>query len=82
MKPATIEYKQKVWQFLDKMKPGERYVVNKICEPENQEAFIECVKKWMDKLPYQGGLSFNHNYSEFYKSHLPVYVRKSELKTI
>lgn len=71
MKSAAKEYKQKVWDFLNEMKPGERYIIDEICERENNENFVDWIKEWMDALPYQGGLSFNHDYTEFYMSHLP-----------
>lgn len=71
MNSATEAYKEKVWAFLNKMKPGERYVIKEICERENYKRFVACIKEWMDALPYQGGLSFNRDYSEFYMIHLP-----------
>ncbi|WP_372775633.1 hypothetical protein [Mangrovibacterium sp.] len=68
MNTATIEYKQKVWQFLDKMKPGERKKVSMICEAENTDKFIASVKEWMDGKLFQGYISFNKDYTEFYKT--------------
>ncbi len=68
---VTNVYKQKVWVFLDNMKPGERYKIEKICERENYNRFVAHIKEWMAAFPYQGGLSFNHDYSEFYMTHVP-----------
>lgn len=72
MNPDSEAYRKKVRQFLDKMKPGQRYIVSEICEEENTEKFIAAVKEWMDAYPYQGGLSFNWDYSEFYMSWVVV----------
>ena len=76
MNSATNEYKQKVWEFLNKMKPGDRYVIDEICERDNYETFVACIKEWMDSLPYQGGLIFNGDYSEIYMIHLPILNQK------
>ncbi len=67
MNTTTIEYKQRVYLFLDKMKPGERYKVSSLAAPENREKFVECVKEFMRSFPYNAWLSFNHDFSEFYK---------------
>lgn len=77
MKSAIEPYKQKVWDFLDKMKPGELCVVDEICEKENQTKFIVYVKFWMKQFPYQGGLTFNKDYSAFYMTHIPKVVLKN-----
>ena len=71
MNVATEEYKQKVWAFLNKMKPGQRYKVDDLAKTETKEQFIEAIKEWMGKFPYSGGLSFNSDYSEFYMTRLP-----------
>lgn len=68
MNPATIEYREKVWRFLDKMQPGDRYQVKSLCPENRQELFVEEVKNYMRRLPYNGWISFNHDFSEFYKS--------------
>ena len=67
MNPATIEYKQKVWQFLKSMKPGETYTVAKLAKPVNREAFVATVKEYMDTWPWQGWLNFNADYTKLYK---------------
>jgi len=67
-----LEYKQKVWEFLEKIEPGRTYSVSKLAKPENRQAFIEAIKEYMRGLPYQGWLSFNHDYSKLYKSHPAV----------
>ena len=68
----TDAYKQKVWDFLNKMKPGQRYKVDDLAKTENRGQFITAIKEWMDKFPYQGGLSFNADFTEFYMTHLPI----------
>jgi hypothetical protein len=69
MNPVTIEYKEKVWQFLDTMKPDEAIVIAQKAKPETREDFITAVKEYMDKKPWQGWLSFNKDYSKIYKIH-------------
>ena len=71
----TIEYKQKVWQFLDTMKPDGAIVVAHKTKPETREDFISAVKEYMDKMPWQGWLSFNADYSKIYKIH-PITFKK------
>ncbi|WP_297095544.1 hypothetical protein [uncultured Draconibacterium sp.] len=65
-------YKNKVWAFLNNMKPGDRYLISEICEKENETKFIACIKAWMDQMPWQGGLSFNADYTQFYMTHIPM----------
>lgn len=69
MNKVTIEYKRKVWQFLEEMKPDNTYTVAKLSKPENRKAFIAAVKEYMDSLPWQGWLNFNADYSKLYKIH-------------
>ncbi|WP_319502541.1 hypothetical protein [uncultured Draconibacterium sp.] len=75
-------YKKKVWAFLNNMKPGDRYLISEICEKENETKFIVCVKAWMDNMPWQGGLSFNADYSEFYMTHIPNVITNEINSTI
>lgn len=67
MNPSSLEYKQKVWRFLEKTKPGERYTIANLVKPENRKAFIEAIKEYMESLPYQGWISFNSDYTQFYR---------------
>jgi hypothetical protein len=69
MNTTTIEYKQKVWQFLDTIKPDEAVIIAQKVKPENREDFIAAVKEYMDTWPWQGWLSFNKDYSKIYKIH-------------
>lgn len=62
-------YRQKVWQFLDNMAPGDCYLIEKLCVPENRQKLVATIKAYMDvKNPFQGYLSFNHDYSKIYKT--------------
>ena len=65
-------YKQKVWEFLEQIQPGETYTVANMCKPKNKELFIECVKEYMRGLPYQGYFSFNGDYSKFYNTPMTI----------
>jgi len=68
MNSTTLEYRQKVWRFLEKTKPGERYTVAKLAKPENREAFMEAIKEYMASLPYNGWISFNSDFTKFYRT--------------
>lgn len=61
------EYTKKVWLFLDKIEPGRKYSVDKLATPENREKFVAAIKLYMDSLPYQGSITFNTDYSKFYR---------------
>jgi len=68
MNSTTLEYKQQVWQFLEKTKPGERYTLDKLAKPENREAFMAAIKEYMASLPYNGWISFNSDFTKFYRT--------------
>jgi hypothetical protein len=68
MNATTLEYRQKVWRFLEKTKPGERYTVAKLAKPENHEAFMAAIKEYMASLPYNGWISFNSDFTKFYRT--------------
>lgn len=72
MNTTTLPYKKKVWEFLEKMEPCRMYSVTKLAKPETRKYFIDAVKEYMRSLPYQGWISFNHDYSKLYKSHPAV----------
>ena len=73
MKADLLEYKREVWQFLEKIEPEKNYTVNNLCKPETREIFIEAIKEYMRSFPWQGYVSFNHDYSKFYKMYPPVF---------
>lgn len=60
-------YKRKVWEFMERIEPDQTYVVDNMCKPENRELFIQSIKDYMDAMPWQGWLSFNKDYTKFYK---------------
>ena len=68
MNSTTLKFKQKVWRFLEKTKPGERYTVAKLTKPENREAFMAAIKEYMASLPYNGWISFNSDFTKFYRA--------------
>ena len=68
MNSTTLEYRQKVWRFLEKTKPGERYTLDKLAKPENREAFMAAIKEYMASLPYDGWISFNSDFTKFYRT--------------
>jgi len=64
-----IIYQQKVWEFLDSMASGDAFIIENLTKAENRKKFITCVKSYMDtKTPFQGYVTFNHDYSRIYKT--------------
>jgi hypothetical protein len=72
MKTDSLEYKKEIWQFLEKIEPGKNYTVDNLCKQENKEAFIAAIKEYMDSLPWQGYVTFNNDYSKFYRMYPAV----------
>lgn len=68
MNAISLEYKQKVWRFLEKIEPDKMYTVAKLTDPATRGNFIAAVKEYMDSLPYGGWISFNSDYTKFYRS--------------
>lgn len=68
MSSDSLEYKRKVWQFLEEIKSGQTYTVEKICSPETREDFIAAIKEYMESLPWQGFVTFNRDFSKFYRT--------------
>ncbi len=67
MDANSLEYKQGVWKFLEEIEPGRVYTIARLAKKENREAFVAAVKEYMDSLPWQGHITFNHDYSKIYK---------------
>lgn len=68
---ASDEYKRAVWHFIEEIKPSNRYTIEKVhssFKPENKQHFIDALKEYMLGFPYDGGISFNADFSKFYKS--------------
>jgi hypothetical protein len=72
MRTDSLEYKREIWRFLEKIEPGKYYTVANLCKSENREAFVNAIKEYMDGLPWQGHVTFNHDYSKFYRTYPPV----------
>lgn len=67
MRSATDEYRQEVWDFLEKIKPGDTYTIDKLCKAKNREQFVNHIKEYMDAFPFQAGITFNQDYTKFYR---------------
>lgn len=67
MNSPTIEYKKRVWNLLNRMKPGERYLIEALTKPETREQFINEVKYWMRCLPFDGWVEFNDDFTAIRK---------------
>ena len=37
MNADSLEYKRKVWEFLENMEPGKRYTIDNLCRAGNRE---------------------------------------------
>lgn len=70
----SLEYKREIWRFLEKIEPGKNYTVANLCKAKNREAFVDAIKEYMESLPWQGYVTFNHDYSKFYRMYPPVIV--------
>ena len=77
-----VPIKSVVFVLLMNMQPGTRYRLVDLCHKDHTEPFIACVKAWMDNMPWQGGLSFNATYSEFYITHIPNVIANEINSTI
>jgi len=67
MKSPTIEYKLKVWAFLEEMKPGKMYSIDKLAKIAHREAFCESVKEYMRSFAFNGFITFNHDFTKIYR---------------
>ena len=72
MDTKSLEYKREVWQFLERIEPEKYYTVDNLCKPGNKDDFIHAIKEYMESLPWQGYVTFNHDYSKFYRMYPPV----------
>ena len=68
MNKNDSDFKKKVWEFLDNIKPGVYHDINTLCIPENKTKFISSVKSYMDAKIWQGWLSFNIDFTKLYKT--------------
>lgn len=59
-----MEYKQKIYKFLQDAETGKTFTIDRICVTENQPRFIEIVKQYMNETPWQGGWEFNTDYTK------------------
>lgn len=77
MDKINENYRSEVWQFLDNLEPEIYYKISSLCVPENKHKFIRCIKSYMDvKIPFQGYITFNKDYSVLYKTH-PITFKKN-----
>lgn len=69
------EYVNKVFDFLQKMKPGDDIRVNKLAKEDTRDLFLEVCKFYMRQHDYQDGLSFSKNYERIYKYDITFLLR-------
>ena len=57
------DYITRVIKLLEAMKPGDRLEVANLTKENNRDLFILCVKFYIRKTTYQGGIEFNADFS-------------------
>ncbi|AUS04402.1 hypothetical protein [Pseudotamlana carrageenivorans] len=71
--PPLNEYEAQVYKYLNTLLPNDTINVADIVKEENNEKFIEIVKKYMryhvdiNSSPYMNGLSFSNDYTKIRK---------------
>lgn len=63
------EYREKVYDFLERMPTGAVYVIDTICRQENKDLFISLVKEYITDTwhSYSNGVEFTNDYSRIRK---------------
>ena len=74
MTTGLLDYKREIWRFLEKIEPGKYYTVANLCKSKNREAFVNAIKEYMESLPWQGYVTFNRDYSKFYRTYPHVII--------
>lgn len=57
------DYVTRVNKLLEAMKSGDQLEITKLTRENNRDLFIECVKFYIRRMPYQGGVEFNADFS-------------------
>ncbi len=70
------EYREKVFDFLERMPVGSIYVIDKLCQPENKALFMDLICEYVEatKLAYSNGVEVTNDYTRLRKtdvSYLP-----------
>lgn len=71
MNSPTIEYKKKVWRWLEALKPEEPVVLETVAKEETRADFVEAIKEYMRSLPYDGWISFNDDFTKIVRHRAP-----------
>ncbi len=58
---------KRVREFMNKISPEKTYRVEKLPKPEIREQLVSVTKKYIYRYPWQGHITFNHDYSISYK---------------
>lgn len=63
------EYRNRIYDFLERMPVGSVYVLDTLCRQENKELFISIVKEfiWATRRFYCYGIEFTNDYSRLRK---------------
>lgn len=66
-----MTWEDKIYKWLDELKPGCSIKIINVCRSENQEKFIELVKEYIDNHHYGNGIEFSNDYSQIKKIETP-----------
>lgn len=58
------QYTESVFEFLDKAKPGQSFIIDNLCKKDNLEQFIKAVKLYISSNDFGGGVEFNSDYTK------------------
>ena len=57
-------YTESVFEFLDKCKPGQSFIIENLVKQQNHQRFIEAVKLYIRSNDFGGGVEFNSDYTK------------------
>ncbi len=75
-------YKNKVWELLGAMKPGDVITVSSVSKARNRELFIEVAKWYMreHRDTYMDGLTFTRNFVSIQKYDVAFLMKKKQAR--
>ena len=74
---TSDEYTESVFDFLDRAKPDQSFVIEHLTKAVNRPKFIEAVKLYIQSYAYGGGVEFNTDYTKIRKFEIPEEALKA-----
>lgn len=62
------KYVEKIFRFLDDMKPDTSIAIQKVVKSANEDLFKDVVKLYMKNRPWQGDITFSEDMSSIKKT--------------